>query len=141
VGWGVSSMALFTGQHQQLRIGSEHFTHGVLKFTTRIDLLLDFLYPFFGDALGVPFSIGHEDQGPSLMAFTLGTVASGLATTGVVGDQGTRKEVIGDGELAEELEFPLTQARGKGAFGFNLHLVYTFTQERRKYKISLRMRK
>jgi hypothetical protein len=28
-------MKLFTGKHQLLRVGSEHFAHGILKFTMR----------------------------------------------------------------------------------------------------------
>jgi len=79
-------MTLFTGEHQQLRVGSEHLAHGILKFTAGIDLFLDFREPFFRDALGMPFSIGHEHQRPRLMAFAFGTVASRLATTGVVQD-------------------------------------------------------
>ena len=55
-------MTLFTGQRQQLRVRGQHFTHGILKFTTCIDLFLDFRNPFFGDALGVSFSAGHENQ-------------------------------------------------------------------------------
>jgi len=84
-------MTLFTRQYQQLRVGSEHFAHGILKFTAGIDLLLDFREPFFGDALSMPFSIGHEHQRPRLMAFAFGTVASGLATAGVVQDHGAGK--------------------------------------------------
>jgi hypothetical protein len=134
VGWGLSSLTLFTGKRQQLRVGSEHFAHGILKFTAGIDLLLDFREPFFGDALGAPFSIGHEHQRPRLMAFAFGTVASGLATTGVVQDQGTGKEVIGDGELAQQYKLSLTQTGGEGAFGCDFHLVYMFTQEHSKSK-------
>lgn len=130
-------MTLFTGQHQQLRVGREHFAHRILKFTARIDLLLDFLDPFFGDALGVPFSVGHEHQGPCRMAFAFGTVASGLATAGVVEDQGTGKEVIGDRELAEECKLSLTQTGGRCSFGCDLHLVYIFAQEHFKYKLFL----
>src|SRR6266513_1780068 len=62
-------MALFTRQYQQSRVSGEHLAHGILKFTAGIDLLLDFLDPFFGDALGVSFSAGHEDQRPGRMAF------------------------------------------------------------------------
>jgi|GEM_PF-5336961 hypothetical protein len=100
-------MTLFTGQHQQLRVGREHFAHGILKFAARIDLLLNFLDPFFGDALGVPFPAGHEHQGPRRMAFALDTVASWLATAGVVEDQGTGEKVIRDGKLAQEFKLTL----------------------------------
>ena len=62
-------MTLFTCQYQQLRVGSEHFAHGILKFTAGIDPLLHFLDPFFGDALDVLFPAGHERQGPRRMAF------------------------------------------------------------------------
>jgi len=75
-------MTLFTSQHQQLRVRSEHFAHSILKFATRIDLLLDFLHPLFGDALGVLSSARHERQGPRRVAFVLRAMASGLPTTG-----------------------------------------------------------
>jgi hypothetical protein len=89
--------AVVYGQHQQLRVGREDFPHGILKFTAGIDLLLYFVGLFFGDALGVPLSVDHEHQGPGLMAFAFGTVAGGLATARVVGNQGTWLEVVGDG--------------------------------------------
>jgi len=76
-------MTLFTGQYQQLRVGREHFAHGILKFTARIDLLLHFLDPFFGDALDVLFPPGHERQGPRRVAFVFSTMASGLPTAGM----------------------------------------------------------
>lgn len=100
-------MTLLTGQDQQSCVGREHFAHGILKFTARIDLLLHFLDPFFGDALGVPFSTGHEYQRPCRMPFAFGTVASGLATAGVVEDQRTGEEVIRDGKLAEKFKLTL----------------------------------
>ena len=135
VGWGLSSMTLFTGQDQQLRVSSEHLAHGILKFTAGIDLLLDFLDPFFGDALGVSFSAGHEDQRPGRMAFAFRTVARGFPTAGVVEDQGTGKQVVRDGELMEERKLTLTQTRGEGSLGYDLHLVYMFTQETPKCKL------
>lgn len=49
-------MALFTGQDQQLRVSGEYLAHSILKFTARIDLLLDFRDPLFGDALSVSLS-------------------------------------------------------------------------------------
>ena len=79
-------MTLFTCQYQQLRVGSEHFAHGILKFTAGIDLLLHFLDPFFGDALDVLFPAGHERQGPCRMAFVFSTMTSGLPTAGVAED-------------------------------------------------------
>lgn len=100
-------MTLFTGQHQQLRVGREHFAHGILKFTTRVDLPLNFRDPFFGDALGVPFSTSHEHQGPRRMAFAFGTVTSGLTTAGGVEDQGTGEQVVRNRKLAEEFKFTL----------------------------------
>src|SRR6266852_5381128 len=87
VGWGLSSMTLFTGQDQQLRVSSEHLAHGILKFTACIDLLLGFPDPCLGDPLGVSFSAGHENQRAGRMAFAFGTVARGLPTAGVVEDQ------------------------------------------------------
>jgi hypothetical protein len=48
-------VALLAGQNQQLRVASEHFADGILKFTSRLDPLLDFLDPLFGDALSVSF--------------------------------------------------------------------------------------
>ena len=92
-------MTLFTGQDQQLRVSSEHLAHGILKFTACIDLFLDFLDPCFGDALGVSFSAGHENQRAGGMAFAFRTVARGLPTAGMVEDQGTGKQVVRDGEL------------------------------------------
>ncbi len=120
-------MALFTRQYQQSRVSGEHLAHGILKFTAGIDLLLDFLDPFFGDALGVSFSAGHEDQRPGRMAFAFRTVARGLPTAGV--------------ELTEECKLMLTQTRGERSFGCDLHLVYIFTQDMLKDKLYLRMRK
>jgi hypothetical protein len=130
-------MALFTRQYQQPRVSGEHLAHGILKFTACIDLLLDFLDPFFGDALGVSFSAGHEDQRPGRMAFAFGTVARGLSTAGVVEDQGTGKQVVRDGELTEECKLMLTQTRGERSFGCDLHLVYIFTQETPQCKLLL----
>jgi len=92
-------MTLFTSQYQQLRVSGEHLAHGILKFTACIDLFLDFLDPFFGDALGASFSAGHEDQRPGRMAFAFRTVTRGLPTAGMVEDQGTGKQVVRDGEL------------------------------------------
>ena len=134
-------MALFTGQDQQLRVSGEYLAHSILKFTARIDLLLDFRDPHFGDALSVSLSAGHEDQRPRRMALAFRTVARGLPAAGVVEDQGTREEVIRDRELPEKFKFALTQTRGERTFGGNLHLVYIFTQEACKRKLFLRMRK
>ena len=134
-------MALFAGQDQQLRVGGEHFADSILKFTACIDLLLDILDPFFGNALGVSFSAGHEDQRPGRMAFAFRTVARGLPTAGIVEDQGAGKQVVRDGELTEECKLMLTQTRGERSFGCDLHLVYIFTQEMLKDKLYLRMRK
>ena len=100
-------MPLLTGQHQQLRVGSQHFAHGILKFTARLDLLLNLLDPFFGDALGLSFPAGHKHQGPRRMAFAFDAVASGFATAGVVEDQGTGEEVVGDWELAQKFKLTL----------------------------------
>jgi hypothetical protein len=77
-----------------LRVRSEHLAHGILKFAACIDLLLDFLDPFLGDALCVSFPAGHEHQRPCFMTFALDTVAGGLPTAGVVRDQRTGKEVV-----------------------------------------------
>src|SRR2546421_12619419 len=128
-------MALFTRQYQQSRVSGEHLAHGILKFTAGNDLLLDFLDPFFGDALGVSFSAGHEDQRPGRMAFAFRTVARGLPTAGIVEDQGAGKQVVRDGELMEERKLTLTQTRGEGSLGYDLHLVYMFTQETPKCKL------
>src|SRR5713226_3467498 len=127
-------MALFPRQYQQSRVSGEHLAHGILKFTACVDLLLDFLNPFFGDALGMSFSAGHEDQRPGRMAFAFGTVTRGLPTAGVVENQGTGKQVVRDGELMEKSKLTLTQTRGEGSFGCDLHLVYIFTQEMSKCK-------
>jgi len=51
-------MALFPSQDQELRVSGEHLAHSILKFTARINLLLDFLDPFFEDALGASFPTG-----------------------------------------------------------------------------------
>jgi hypothetical protein len=134
-------MTLFASQDQQLRIGGEHLAHGVLKFTAGIDLFLDFFDPLFGDALGVSFSVGHEDQRPSRMTRAFGTVTRGLPTTSVVEDQRTGEMVVGDGVLAEERKLTLTQARGKSAFGGYFHLVHILAQEKSKYKGFMGMRK
>jgi hypothetical protein len=79
-------MSLFTGEHQQLRVGGKHFAHGILKFTAGIDLLLHFLDPFFGDALDVLFPAGHKAERPRCMAFIFRTMASGLPAAGVAKD-------------------------------------------------------
>ena len=100
-------MTLFTSQHQQLRVGREHFAHGILKLTARFDLLLNFLDPFFGDALSVFFPTSHKHQGPGRMAFAFRTVASGLATAGVGEGQGTGEEVARNRELAEKFKLTL----------------------------------
>ena len=101
-------MPLFTSQHQQLRVSSKHFAHGILKFTAPLDLLLNLLDPFFGDALGLSLPASHKHQGPSRMAFAFDAVASGLATASVVEDQGTGKEVVGNRELAEKFKLTLS---------------------------------
>ena len=128
-------MALFARQDQQLCVGSEHFADGILKLTACLDSLLDFLDPLFGDVLGVSFSVHHEDQRPGRMAFAFRTVARGFPTAGVVEDQGTGKQVVRDGELMEERKLTLTQTRGEGSLGYDLHLVYMFTQETPKCKL------
>jgi hypothetical protein len=134
-------MTLFASEDQELRIGGEHLAHGVLKFTASIDLFLDFFDPLFGDALGVSFSVGHEDQRPGSMTLAFGTVTRGLPTAGVVEDQRTGEEVVGDGVVAEELKLTLTQTRGEGAFRGDFHLVHIFSQEELKYKGFMGMRK
>jgi hypothetical protein len=66
------------------------------------------------------------------MAFVFRTVASGLPTAGVAEDQGTGEKVVRDGVLAEECKLTLTQTRGLGAFGGDLHLDYIYLQEQWK---------
>ncbi len=117
MGWGLSPLALFAGQDQQLCVGSEHFADGLLKFTACLDSLLDFLDPLFGDALGVSFPSHHEDERPRRMALAFSTVARGFPAAGVVEHQRTREEVVRDLELAEECKLTLTQARGERSFG------------------------
>src|SRR5206468_11234391 len=101
----------------------------ILKITARIDLLLVFYDPLFGDALIVSLSSDHEDQRPRRMALAFLAVARGLAAGGVVEDQGTREEVVRDRELPDECKLAPTQTRGERAFGGDLHLVCIFTQE------------
>jgi len=86
VGCSHSPLALFAGQDQQLRVGSEHFADRLLKLAAGLDALLDFLDPLSGDALGVSFSSHHEDQRPRRMALTLSTVARGFPTARVIED-------------------------------------------------------
>ena len=83
MGWGLSPIALFTGQHQQLRVRGERLAHGILKFTACLDLLLDFLDPFLGDALGASFPTGHETSDHAAWPLP-GARAGGLPTAGVI---------------------------------------------------------
>jgi len=71
----VSNQPLFTRKNQQLGIGRQNFTNGILIFPSRLHLLLDFFHQMLGDVLDVLVAVDHEGQGPERMSLPLCTVA------------------------------------------------------------------
>jgi hypothetical protein len=117
-------MLLLTRQDEQLGVGSEHFAHCVLKLTPGAYPRGNAFGPLLGDAFDAVFASGHKGQRPSDVAGILGigAMASGSATAGVGLGERTREQVVGDREMAQELELALAEARGLGTFGFDIHL-------------------
>jgi hypothetical protein len=102
-------MALLARQNEQLGVGREHLSHGVLKLTSGAHPRGDVLGPFFGDAFDAVFACRHEGQGPSDVAgiFRGGAMAGGSATAGMGLGERPRQQVARYGEAVQELELAL----------------------------------
>jgi len=57
------------------------------------------------------------------MAFTLGTMASRLATAKMAEGKRTRQQIVGKVETAHQLELALSQSGSLGALRLDIHLM------------------
>jgi hypothetical protein len=95
-----------------------------LKLTPRFHPLSHLLDPVPGDPFHPLFALRHKRESPSFVAFSLGTMASGLATPGPTHDERARQQIGRDGKAFQRTELTLSPTRGLRALGVVLHLVY-----------------
>jgi hypothetical protein len=106
-----------------LGVGGEDLGHGLFKLPTRLHQALNLLHPFLGDVLDALPTPDHESERPNRVPLlVLGAMASGLATAAVSEREGTREQVGGNGETAEEFELALAETSGLRTFRRDLHM-------------------
>jgi len=95
-----------------LGVRREHLADRVLKLPPGLDAPAHLLHPVLRDVLDMLFPLDHEGEGPDGMSLALGAMTGGLAATKVAEGEGAGKEILGDAEAPNELEFSLAQLRG-----------------------------
>ena len=109
-------------QHEQLRVGRQHFADGVLKLPSRLDPAPHLLDPVLGDVLDLLFPLNHKSQRPDRMAPVIGTMTGGLAAAEMRKGERAREGIGGDRETPQQLELALTQSRSEWSIASMDHL-------------------
>ena len=72
-------LAMLALQHEQLCVGRQYFTDGILKLPSLLDPAPHLFDPLLGDVLNTFFPPYHKGQRPDRMASVIGTMTGGLA--------------------------------------------------------------
>ena len=72
-------LAMLTLQQEQLCIGRQNFTDGILELPSLLDSAPHLFDPLLGDVLNPFFSLHHKGQRPDGMASVISTMTGGLA--------------------------------------------------------------
>lgn len=97
-------------QQQQLCIGRQYFTDGILKFSSLLDPAPYLFDPLFGNVLNTFFALHHKGQRPDRMASVSDTMTGGLTAAQMSERKGAREGIRGDREAAQQLELTLAQS-------------------------------
>jgi len=97
-------------QHQQLCVGRQYFTDGILKLPSLFDSAPHLFDPLLGDVLNTFFPLYHKGQRPDGMASVIDTMTGGLTAAQMSERKGAREGIRGDREAAQQLELTLAQS-------------------------------
>jgi hypothetical protein len=109
-------------QHEQSRVGRQHFADGVLKLPSRLDPAPHLLDPILGDVLDLLFPLNHKSQRPDRMAPVLGTMTGGLATAEMRKGERAREGIGRNRETPQQPELALPQSRSEWSIASMDHL-------------------
>jgi hypothetical protein len=108
---------LFALEHEQLGIDGEDFGDRIFELTPFGQPAFDVLDQLEGDMHNPLLTLGHESEGPYLVAFTATAAAGGFTAFASGGAQGTEQGIFWHAfEVAEGLELPLAKPGGDGTF-------------------------